>query len=143
MKILTTGNSGYLGSSFINEYQSKYEFEKFSLLKQKLEDIKFVHIDVILHCAALVHQKVEHPYEKYHEINIEYPVKLVKLAKEAGVKQFVFISSIAVYGEDEEKLDENTNCNPITPYGKSKLEAEKQLLELNDELPSVRSTCMY
>ena len=83
MKILTTGNSGYLGSSFINEYQSKYEFEKFSLVKQKLEDIKFAHIDAILHCAALVHQKVEHPYEKYHEINIEFPVKLVKLAKEA------------------------------------------------------------
>ena len=34
-----------------------------------------------------------------------------------------------MYGEEKEKLDENTICNPITPYGKSKLEAEKELLK--------------
>ena len=133
MKILITGRNGYLGSSFINQYKNKYSFVKFSLLNQKIEDINFDNIDIILHCAALVHQKVEHPYEKYHEINVEYSVKLAKLAKEHGVKQFVFISTIAVYGEEKEKLDENTICNPITPYGKSKLEAEKGLLKLNDD----------
>lgn len=133
MKILITGSNGYLGSSFINQYSDKYNFEKFSLLNQKLEDINFDNIDIVLHCAALVHQKVELSYEKYHKINVEYPVKLAKLAKENGVKQFVFISTIAVYGEDEEKLDENTIYNPITPYGKSKLEAEKELLKLNDD----------
>ena len=85
-----------------------------------------------MHCAALVHQKQEHSYEKYNEINVEYPVHLAKLAKENGVRQFIFISTIAVYGEEKEKLDENTICNPITPYGKSKLEAEKELLKLND-----------
>ncbi|MFV0563949.1 NAD-dependent epimerase/dehydratase family protein [Malaciobacter mytili] len=130
--ILVTGSSGYLGSSFINQYKNKYKFVTFSLLSQKLENTKFDNIDVVLHCAALVHQKIEYSYEKYHEINVVYPVKLAKLAKLNGVKQFIFISTIAVYGEDEEKLDENTICNPITPYGRSKLEAEKQLLELND-----------
>jgi UDP-glucose 4-epimerase len=132
-KILITGASGYIGSSFINQY-SKYQFERFSFLNQKLKDINFEHIDTILHCAALVHQKVEYPYKKYHEINVNYPVKLAKLAKKNGVKQFVFISSIAVYGEDKEKLDENTSCNPTTPYGKSKLEAEQELLKLTDEI---------
>lgn len=130
---LVTGANGYLGSSFINQYKNKYNFEKFSLLNQKIEDIKFDNINVILHCAALVHQKVEHSYEKYYEINVIYPVKLAKLAKQNGIKQFAFISTIAVYGENEELLNENTSCNPITSYGKSKLEAEKQLLELNDE----------
>lgn len=133
MKILVTGSNGYLGSSFINNYKAKYFFEKFSLLNQRLDDINFNEIDVVFHCAALVHQKVEQPYEKYQEINVDYPLKLVKLAKENGVKQFIFISTIAVYGEDEEKLDENTICNPIKPYGKSKLEAEKELLKLNDD----------
>ncbi len=131
--VLVTGSNGYLGSSFINQYKNKYKFENFSLLTQKLEDINFDSVDIVLHCAALVHQKIEHSYEKYHEINVEYPLKLAKLAKENGVKQFVFISTIAVYGEDEEKLDENTVCNPITPYGKSKLAAEKELLKLNDD----------
>ncbi|WP_151949627.1 NAD-dependent epimerase/dehydratase family protein [Aliarcobacter butzleri] len=132
-KILLTGSSGYLGNSFLNLYQDKYSFQKFSLLNQKLEDINFDNIDIVLHCAALVHQKVEHSYEKYHEINVEYPVELANLAKQNGLKQFIFISTIAVYGEDIEKLDENTICNPITPYGKSKLEAEKELLKLNDD----------
>ena len=132
-KILVTGSNGYLGSSFIESYSDKYEFEKFSLLTQKLEDIKFDNINIVLHCDALVHQKVEHPYEKYYEVNVEYPLKLAKLAKQNGVKQFIFISTIAVYGEEKEKLDENTICNPITPYGKSKLEAEKELLKLNDD----------
>lgn len=132
-KLLITGSNGYLGTSFINQFGNKYSFEKFSLLNQKIKDIQFDNISVILHCAALVHQKIEHFYEKYYEINVKYPVKLAKLAKQNGVKQFVFISTIAVYGEDKEKLDENTNYNPITLYGKSKLEAEKQLLELNDD----------
>ena len=132
-KVLITGSTGYLGSSFIDNYSDKYEFKKFSLLTQKLEDIDFKDVDAVLHCAALVHQKQEDSYEKYHEINVEYPVELAKLAKENGVKQFVFISTIAVYGEEKEKLDENTICNPITPYGKSKLEAEKELLKLNDD----------
>lgn len=133
MKILITGSNGYLGSSFINSYQNKYDFEKFSLLTQTLEDCNLDSVDTVLHCAALVHQKQEHSYEKYHEINVVYPVKLARLAKQNGAKQFVFISTVAVYGEDEEKLDENTICNPATTYGKSKLEAEKKLLELNDD----------
>lgn len=146
MKILVTGSNGYLGNSFINQYKNKYKFENFSLLTQKLEDINFDSVDIVLHCAALVHQKIEHSYEKYHEINVEYPLKLAKLAKENGVKQFVFISTIAVYGEDEEKLDENTICNPITPYGKSKLEAEKELLKLSDDsfvVSIVRAPMVY
>jgi len=87
----------------------------------------------VLHCAALVHQKTEYSYEKYYEINVNYPVKLAKLARQNGVKQFVFISTIAVYCENLESLDENSILNPISSYGKSKLEAEKRLLELNDD----------
>lgn len=132
MKLLVTGSSGYLGSSFIKQYQDKYQFDTFSLLAQKIEDIDFNGVDVVLHCAALVHQKVESSHEKYNEINVAYPVKLAKLAKQNGVKQFIFISTIAVYRESKDRLDENTTCNPITFYGKSKLEAEKELLKLND-----------
>ncbi|QKF81110.1 NAD-dependent epimerase/dehydratase family protein [Halarcobacter ebronensis] len=133
MKLLITGSNGYVGRNFINYIKNKYVIAKFSLLNQELKNIDFTEIDVLVHCAALVHQKIEHNYEKYYQINVDYPVKLAKLAKENGVKQFVFISTIAVYGEEKEKLDENTICNPITPYGKSKLEAEKELLKLNED----------
>ena len=119
----------YYGYKDLSE--EKHSF--YNIFSEKFEDINFDGIDIVLHCAALVHQKVEHSYEKYHEINVDYPIKLAKLAKQNGVKQFIFISTIAVYGEDIQKLDENTTSNPITPYGKSKLEAENQLLELNDD----------
>lgn len=132
-KVLVTGSNGFVGSSFINKYKDKYLFKKFSLLFEKLNNQCFDDINVVLHCAALVHQKIQNNYKEYHDINVEYPVKLANLAKKSGVKQFVFISTIAVYGDEKEKLDEITVCNPITLYGKSKLEAEKQLLALNDD----------
>jgi len=132
-KLLVTGSNGFVGSSFINQYRNRYEFEKFSLLVKKLEDISFNDINIILHCAALVHQELEHSYEKYYEINVEYPYKLAKLSKENGIKQFIFISTIAVYGEDKEILMHDSICNPVTSYGKSKLEAEKELMKLNDD----------
>lgn len=130
MKVLVTGSNGYVGSNFIYKYKDKYNFQTFSLFKQDIKNINFNDIDVVLHCAALVHQKKDLPVEMYHEINSNYPLKLAKLAKQNGVKQFIFISSIAVYGDDEVLLTENTTCNPITSYGQSKLEAEKQLLSL-------------
>lgn len=133
LKILVTGASGYIGNSFINYFGKKYDFIKFSLLHDSLENINFENIYTVLHCAALVHQKMNHPYEKYLEVNVSYPVALAKKAKENGVKQFVFLSTIAVYGEVDGVIKENTACNPTTFYGKSKLEAEKLLQELKDD----------
>ena len=126
--LLITGSNGYLGSNFINQYKNKYKFKFFSLLNEKLEDINFDNIDIILHCAALVHQKINHPYEKYHKINVNYPLKLAKLAKQNSVKQFVFISTIAVYGEDEEKLDENFK-QAIMDFSRKKLPQIYELLD--------------
>lgn len=135
--ILVTGSNGYLGNSFINQYKDKYIFEEFSLLNKKIEDINFDNISIVLHCAALVHQKVEHFYEKYYEINVDYPLKLARLAKSSGVKQFIFISTIAVYSKDIENIYESSSCNPTTPYSKSKLDAEKKLMDLSNEIFTV------
>lgn len=131
--ILVTGMSGYLGNSFTSEYSKKYKYIKFSLFSDKIEEINFVNVDVVLHCAALVHQKEIHKYSSYYDVNVKYPYDLAAKAKENGVKQFIFISTIAVYGNDIEIIDEDTETNPVTPYGISKLEAEKKLFELNDE----------
>ncbi|MCK5539156.1 MAG: NAD-dependent epimerase/dehydratase family protein [Bacteroidales bacterium] len=133
MDILVTGSSGYIGSNFINIFKNKYNFFKFSLQENDIDTLNLKNIDTILHCAALVHQKIEYDYKTYYAINVQYPIILAKKAKENGVKQFIFISTIAVYGEEKEEINKKTACTPITPYGKSKLEAEKQLKELCDE----------
>jgi len=133
MNILMTGSSGYVGSSFINTFKEKYHFINFSLLRDNMDEFQIEDIDTVLHCAALVHQKRAYDYEKYYDINARYPVNLAKKAKEAGVKQFIFISTIAVYGEGKKEINEETVCSPITPYGKSKLAAERELIELGDQ----------
>lgn len=146
MNILVTGATGYLGNSFINKYKNIYNFKKFSLLSQKLDSLILNEIDSIVHCAALVHQKIEYSYEQYKEINLNYPLKLAQLAKENGVKQFVFISTVAVYAESNSSLNENTACRPVTFYGKSKLEAEEELIKLSDKnftVSIVRAPMIY
>lgn len=133
MNILVTGSHGYIGSSFINAYKDTYVFSTFSLQKNRLQDIHLNNINVVLHCAALVHQKNAIDDEEYYEINTTYPLELAKKAQKYGVKQFIFLSSVAVYGENKEYLTEKTSCDPVSSYAKSKLKAEQLLQELNDE----------
>lgn len=132
MNILITGSNGYIGSNFIQTYVSKYSFKPFSLQSDQFENLDFQKIDVVLHCAALVHQKKTLDYQEYSDVNVEYPLYLARLAKKNGVKQFVFISTIAVHGETFDAIDECTPCVPTSSYGKSKFEAEKKLSELQD-----------
>ena len=131
--ILVTGSNGYLGSTFISLNSNNYRFTSFSLLAQSLSELDFDGIDTVLHCAALVHQKKGLPIDSYRRVNTDYPKELAMRAKKRGVKQFVFISSIAVHGENSEYVDEDTLCHPTTAYGKSKLEAEEILLAMSED----------
>lgn len=132
MNILVTGANGYIGSSFITRYSQQYTFKKFSLRQNHIEEIDFKNISTILHCAALVHQRKYKDLDEYLDVNVRYPLNLAKKAKERGVKQFIFLSSVAVYGESHGYVNEGTPCEPVTNYGKSKLIAEQELMQLNN-----------
>lgn len=132
-KILITGASGYLGSEFIKLYKYFYAFKTFSLLKESINDLKLDNIDCILHCAALVHQTKDLPYEEYYKANVEYPISLAKKAKVKGVNHFVFISTIAVYDNSLKELNEDSKEKPVSSYGKTKLEAEVLLKSMGDD----------
>ncbi|WP_419770618.1 MAG: NAD-dependent epimerase/dehydratase family protein [Candidatus Marinarcus sp.] len=132
-KILVTGANGFIGGYFIDKYKSKYNIQKFSFLNDDVENLHIEDVDIIIHLSALVHQINEVSVQEYDRVNVVQTLYLAKRAKENGVKQFVFISTIAVYSGELEKLDENSYCDPITYYGKSKLKAEQELLKLNDE----------
>lgn len=133
MKLLLTGSNGFIGSYFAKHYGQNYSIETFSFLKDNFETLHINNIDVVMHLAALVHQKEKMNESEYIKSNIRQALALAQKAKESGVKQFIFMSSIAVYDSTCTLLKENSLINPTTLYGQSKAKAEKKLLALEDE----------
>lgn len=133
MNILLTGATGFIGSYFIKE-PSNYSIIPFSFQNGVIVNIDFGRIDIVVHLAALVHQMEGASEEAYFHVNTRMTLELAKKAKEAGVKQFIFMSTVKVYGEENKTpYTENSPCNPQDDYGKSKLAAEEALKAIEDE----------
>ena len=134
MKLLITGSSGFVGSYFTNKYRNKYEIKTFSFLKDDINTLDCNDVNVVFHLSALVHQMGGASADEYERVNVIQTLELANKAKLNGVKHFVFMSTIKVYGEETlSRYCENTKCVPEDDYGKSKLKAEKLLLELESE----------
>ncbi len=140
MKILITGKNSYIGThvrDFLIEYG--HAVDELDTLTEEWKTYDYSSFDAIVHVAAIVHENAKKSSEEiFKAVNTELPYNIAQLAKIAGVKQFVFMSTMAVYGCEKKLpkgnvIDENTPLNPKTLYGKSKLEAEKLLMELQDE----------
>ncbi len=133
-KLLITGSSGFVGKYFIKKYKDNYEIKTFSFLKDDINSLDCSDVDVVFHLSALVHQMGGASCEEYERVNVTQTLQLAKKAKESGVKQFVFMSTVKVYGEETESVyTEDSICSPEDEYGKSKLKAEVELLKLEDE----------
>jgi len=132
-KLLITGSSGFIGNYFINQYKEKYNIKTFSFRKDNIKTLDCSDVDVVFHLSALVHQMGGTTQEEYEKVNVTQTLELAKKAKASGVKHFVFMSTVAVYGIENGVMHENSECHPLTEYGKSKLKAEKELRKLEDE----------
>lgn len=139
-KVLIIGKHSYIGTSFkryINVDASgtpQIQVKMTGAQNNQWQSEDLSQYDVILHVAAIVHQKeTEEKRQLYIDVNEKLPVEIAAKAKEAGVKQFIFLSTMAVYGEVEGAITETTPLNPVTMYGKTKLAAEKKLQKLADE----------
>lgn len=157
-KILITGNLGYIGmvltkilldegyfikgvdTEFFNDkllFTQNYDKEFVQLTKdiRLLEKKDIDGINHIIHLAALSNDPLgELNPNLTNEINLNASIRLAKIAKQAGVKKFLFSSSCSIYGQTNNKsLIEEDKMNPLTAYAKTKVACEKKLSELADD----------
>lgn len=149
-KILITGANSYIGTSlekWLGNYPDKYYVDTVSTRDDVWKKKDFSEFDVIFHVAGIAHIKETKENEHlYYKINRDLPIDVAKKARDEGVGQFIFLSSMSVYGMDIGVITKKTILKPKTNYGKSKLQAEEQLTKLQDDnffLTVIRPPMVY
>lgn len=130
-KILLTGSNGYIAKSFVTLTSHTKNVDLISLRNNDWRGFSFSGYDVVIHTAGIAHQK-ETPsnQQEYYSINRDLSFEVARKAKNEGVKQFIFLSSISVYGLVRGTITKDTKTKPTTHYGRSKLEAEGLITSL-------------
>ncbi len=102
-------------------------------------------VDAVIHSAGLAHAMSGRPEDDYRAINTEATIKLAQAAERAGVKRFVFLSSIRAQSGPvaEGVLTEERASAPTDAYGRSKLEAEEGLARLGLDWTALRPVLVY
>jgi nucleoside-diphosphate-sugar epimerase len=161
--IALTGATGFIGQHLLNELP-KRGYRIRVLLRRPSEvpagassavigDIASPHnmaaalrdVDMVIHSAGLAHAMSGRPEDDYRTINTEATVRLAQAAERAGVKRFVFLSSIRAQTGPTAVgvLTEAEAPQPTDPYGRSKLEAERGLSELGLDWTALRPVLVY
>lgn len=155
--VLVTGSTGFLGKNLLaaltqknyslkalvrktpQERSEKVNYQLFKGMTEVTDwSSYFDKVDVVVHCAARVHilsETEENPLEAFRNVNVKASVAMAKAARNAGVKRFIYISSIGVNGAEthESPFNNDTKAAPYSPYTQSKYEAEQKLLAIANE----------
>lgn len=144
-RVLITGANSYIGTSFeeyVKNKDSNFEIDTLDLLNPNWEEFDFSGYDSLFHVAGIAHfSKDESQKQLYYDVNTELTYKVASKAKLSNVQQFIFMSSIIVYGDSsssERIITRETVPTPSDFYGDSKWQAEQKLSGLaNDDFKIV------
>ncbi|PRY82681.1 NAD-dependent epimerase/dehydratase family protein [Alkalibacterium olivapovliticus] len=128
-KVLITGKKSYIGTSvenWIMKEPDNYHVDTIDMRDGLWKEMDFSKYDVVFHVAGIAHIKETSKNQGlYYKVNRDLAYETAKKAKENGVNQFIFLSSMSVYGIDSGYITKFTPLRPKNAYGKSKVEAEK------------------
>lgn len=135
-RILITGKNSYIGinlKEWLEQYPEKYQVDAISVRGDLWKEESFSGYDVIVHVAGIAHvRETRNNRDLYYHVNRDLAYEVAIKAKQDGVKHFLFLSSISIFGIKDGIITDTTVPNPKNHYGKSKLEAEKLIIELVD-----------
>ena len=145
-KILITGANSYIGTSFETwakkKYPGEFEIDTVDMVDGSWREKNFDGYDAVFHVAGIAHADVGHVSEErkafYYKINRDLAIETAQKAKKEGVSQFVFMSSMIVYGESaglgkKRVITKDTRPHPANFYGDSKWQADKGVRKLADD----------
>lgn len=162
-RILITGKGSYLGKSvaeYLDRYNlahgsERYHVDMISLREEGWKSMDFSAYDTVIHMVGMAHADIgkvsEETKRKYYEVNCDLAALTAEKAKREGAAQFIYMSSVIVYGDSagvgkEKMITADTEPSPANFYGDSKRQAEQRLKELADEhfsVAIVRSPMVY
>lgn len=140
-RILIAGKDSYVGTSFekwVSQWPEKYQVDTLDT-KGDWKSKNFESYDVIFSVAGIAHVNAKKKMEPlYYQINRDLTIALAQKAKQEKVKQFIFMSSLIVYGNStpigvKEYITKETVPKPANFYGDSKLQAENGIRPLQSE----------
>lgn len=135
MRIIVTGAKGYLSSKIVQYFRSQnsYEIQQISV-RSDVEPALVQGVDAVIHVAGLTPRKGIND-EEFYAVNTERTRQLFECCEKAGVQHFIYISTMAVYGDTLRTIGDNpitlsSACANPAAYGNSKLKAEAAIREL-------------
>ena len=144
--VLITGANSYIGMSFEKwareYYGDSISVDTLDMLDNSWRDKDFSHYDAVFHVAGIAHADVGKVSEEtktlYYKVNRDLAVETAEKAKKDGARQFIFMSSLIIYGESEKygrdkTIKKDTAPAPANFYGDSKWQADQRLREMQSE----------
>ena len=138
-RVLITGKGSYIGTSMnacLASAEQYHIVDEVCIKGDDWREMDFTNYDAIIHVAGIVHSDTgklsDEAKRLYYEVNTELTVEVAKKAKLEGVSQFIFMSSMSVYGDSglfgvKKRITRDTAPAPNNVYGDSKLKAELEL----------------